>query len=557
MQLAVTMDYSIFLWHSYNEQCALQDEKEKAMAVAIWETLTSVVGSSITTIAGFISLCFMSFTMGRDLGIVMAKGVFFGVVGCVTVLPALILILDKPLQAIRHRALIPNIGKVAGGIVKWFPLILVIFVLLVPPAWYGYNQTNDEVYYDMGECLPKDMEYVIANSKLADDFNIASTHMLLVDRSVSTKDIRSMISEMEQVDGVKYVLGLESVVGSRVPEEILPESIVSILKSDRWELMLINSEYKVASDDVDVQIDDLNAILKKYDKNGMLIGEAPCMKDLIETSKIDITPKVVDCIVFWTKNPEPMLNRLEELAPYDYYFQFTLTGYGKDIECNVPHKKEKMIPIFQELSKKIGMKKVIWRYDPIIFTKKYTPEYHLKAFEQIATALKGYTAKCVISFVDVYAKNKKNMELLDSYEIDKKALLEFAKKIAEIAKGNGMMIGSCAESVDLDECGIEHNCCVDKTLIEDIIGCRLKVEKDKNQRQECGCMESVEIGTYNTCKNGCKYCYANYSEESVVKNCCKYDPESPILCGELDENDKITDRKVKSLKEQQLSIFDL
>ena len=261
-----------------------------------------------------------------------------------------------------------------------------------------------------------------------------------------------------------------------------------------------------------------------------------------QVSKIDITPEVVDCIVFWTKNPEPMLNRL--------------TGYGKDMEYNVPHKKEKMIPIFQELSKKIGMKKVIWRYDPIIFTKKYSPEYHLKAFEQIATALKGYTEKCVISFVDIYAKNKKNMELLDLYEIDKNELLEFAKKIAGIAKDNGMKIGSCAESIDLDECGIEHNCCIDKTLIEDIIGCRLKVEKDKNQREECGCVEGVEIGTYNTCKNGCKYCYANYSQESVVKNCSRYDPKSPILCGILDENDKITVRKVKSLKEQQLSIFD-
>ena len=276
-----------------------------------------------------------------------------------------------------------------------------------------------------------------------------------------------------------------------------------------------------------------------------------------QVSKIDITPEVVDCIVFWTKNPEPMLNRLDELSSYDYYFQFTLTGYGKDMECNVPHKKDRMIPVFQELSQKIGMKKVIWRYDPIIFTKKYTPEYHLKAFEQIATALKGYTEKCVISFVDVYAKNKKNMELLDSYEVDKNELLKFAKKIADIAMRNGMAIGSCAERVDLDGCGIKHNSCIDKTLIEDIIGCRLKVEKDKNQRGECGCMESVEIGTYNTCKNGCKYCYANYSQESVVKNCGKYDPKSPILCGILDKNDKITERKVKSLKEQQLSIFDL
>lgn len=276
-----------------------------------------------------------------------------------------------------------------------------------------------------------------------------------------------------------------------------------------------------------------------------------------QVSKIDITPKVVDCIVFWTKNPEPMLNRLDELTSYAYYFQFTLTGYGKDIECNVPHKREKMIPIFQELSKKIGMKRVIWRYDPFIFTKKYTPEYHLKAYEQIATALKGYTGKCVISFVDLYAKNKKNMELLDPYGIDQNELSAFAKKIADIAKNNGMTVGSCAESIDLHECGIEHNCCIDKSLIEDLIGCRLKVEKDKNQRQKCGCMESVEIGTYNTRGNGCKYCYANDSEESVVKNRGKYAPESAILCSVLDENDKITERKAKSLKERQLSIFDL
>lgn len=276
-----------------------------------------------------------------------------------------------------------------------------------------------------------------------------------------------------------------------------------------------------------------------------------------QISKINISPEVVDCIVFWTKNPEPMISRLDELTGYNYYFQFTLTGYGKDVECNVPHKKDRMIPIFRKLSKKVGMQKVIWRYDPILFTKSYTPEYHLKAFEQIAMALKGYTEKCVISFVDAYAKNRKNMEFLDSYEIDKKELLEFVKNISRIARTNGMEIGSCAESIDLDECGVGHNCCIDKALIENIIGCRLKAGKDKNQRQECGCMESVEIGTYNTCKNACKYCYANYSEESVAKNCSKYDPESPILCSVLDEADRITERKVKSLKEQQLSVFDL
>ena len=273
-----------------------------------------------------------------------------------------------------------------------------------------------------------------------------------------------------------------------------------------------------------------------------------------QVSKIDITPEVVDCIVFWTKNPEPMLDRLDELASYDYYFQFTLTGYGKDMECNIPHKKDRMIPVFQELSKKIGMKKVIWRYDPIIFTKKYTPEYHLKAFEQIAAALQGYTEKCVISFVDEYAKNKKNMEMLGSYEIEKTEQLELAAKLSRIARENGMAIGSCAERVDLDACGIEHNCCIDKALIESMIGCSLNVGKDKYQRRECGCMERVDVGTYHTCKNGCKYCYANESKERVLKNYSNYDPESPILCGVLEETDKITERKVRSLKEQQLSL---
>lgn len=294
LQLAVTMDYSIFLWHSYNEQRTRCDDNKAAMAVAIKETLASVVGSSITTVAGFIALCFMSFTMGRDLGIVMAKGVLLGVLGCVTVLPALILVLDKPLQKTKHKSLIPNMGGFAKGVVRIFPVFIVIFALLISPAYYGYSKTNDEVYYDMGQCLPEDMEYVIANSKLSEDFDIASTHMLLVDANLPAKSVRSMMKEMEQVDGVKYVLGLESVIGSRIPEEILPESITSILKNDKWELLLINSEYKVASDAVNDQISDLNTILKKYDESGMLIGEAPCMKDMIETTSHDF--QVVNAI---------------------------------------------------------------------------------------------------------------------------------------------------------------------------------------------------------------------------------------------------------------------
>ena len=294
LQLAVTMDYSIFLWHSYNEKRASTDDKYEAMAQAIHDTFVSVLGSSITTIAGFIALCFMTFTMGRDLGIVMAKGVLLGVIGCVTILPSLILLLDKLLQKTRHRALIPTGQGFAKWVVKVFPVFLVIFALLVAPAYYGYSKTNDEVYYDMGECLPQDIDYVIANSKLQDEFNIASTHMLLVNAKLPSRDVRAMKREMENVDGVKYVLSLESVVGSRVPEEILPESVTSILKSDRWELILINSEYRAASDLVNDQLDELNAILKKYDPSGMLIGEAGCMKDMIETTGHDF--RVVNAV---------------------------------------------------------------------------------------------------------------------------------------------------------------------------------------------------------------------------------------------------------------------
>ena len=294
LQLAVTMDYSIFLWHSYNEQLTKQTDHREAMASAIQKTLTSIVGSSITTVAGFIALCFMSFTLGRDLGIVMAKGVILGVLGCVTVLPSMILILDKPLQKAKHRSLIPNMRRFAGGTVKVFPIFLCLFVLLIPPALYGYNKTNDETYYNLAKSLPDDMEYVIANSKLSEDFDIASTHMLLIDKNLSPKSVREMTDEMEQVDGVKYVLGLESVIGSRVPEEILPESVTGLLKSDKWELWLLNSEYPVASDEVGAQIESLNAVLKKYDPTGMLIGEAPCMKDMIDVTSHDF--EVVNAI---------------------------------------------------------------------------------------------------------------------------------------------------------------------------------------------------------------------------------------------------------------------
>ncbi len=294
LQLAVTMDYSIFLWHSYNEQRASYPDRLEAMGRAIHETLTSVVGSSITTIAGFIALCFMSFTLGRDLGIVMAKGVLLGVLSCVTVLPAMILVLDKPLQKTMHRSIIPQMGKLSKGIVKIFPVFLVLFVALVIPFYYGYDKTNDEVYYDMGECLPENIDYVTANRKLQDEFNVASTHMILVDANLPSKDVKAMAKEMEAVDGVKYVIGLDTLLGSRLPEAFLPDAVTSTLKSDRWQLLLINSEYRVASAAVNTQIDALNTILKRYDEGAMLIGEGPCMKDMIETTDTDF--KVVNAI---------------------------------------------------------------------------------------------------------------------------------------------------------------------------------------------------------------------------------------------------------------------
>ena len=287
LQLAVTMDYSIFLWHSYNEQKQQTNDKYEAMATAIHNTFTSVLGSSVTTIAGFIALCFMTFTLGRDLGIVMAKGVLFGVIGCVTVLPSLILILDPLLSKTSHRSLIPDMTKLSKGIVKIFPVFLIVFVVLIPPAFYGYQQTNNEVYYDMAECLPKDMEFVIANTKLSEEFDVSTTHMILIDSSVKAKDVKKMCGEMEQVDGVKYVLGLDSVLGSTVPEEIIPDRLKNTLESENWKLLLINSEYHAASDKVNAQIDELNEIVKKYDENGMLIGEAPCMKDMIDTTGHD------------------------------------------------------------------------------------------------------------------------------------------------------------------------------------------------------------------------------------------------------------------------------
>ena len=295
LQLAVTMDYSIFLWHSYKEELRKRGiSKEEAMSVAISKTFSSVIGSSITTVAGFIALCFMSFTLGLDLGLVMAKGVVIGVIGCVTILPALILLFDKPLEKASHRSLIPNMDKFSSVILRIFPVLLAVFVLIIPPIYLGYRKASQEVYYDMGGSLPEDMAVVVANSKLAEEYHMESTHMVLVESKTKEQDVRSMVKELQDVDGVKYVLGLESLVGERIPIEFLPESVTSILKSDKWDLILIGSEYGTASDEVNNQISTLSSIVKKYDDGALLIGEAPAMKDMIETTDADF--KVVNAI---------------------------------------------------------------------------------------------------------------------------------------------------------------------------------------------------------------------------------------------------------------------
>lgn len=295
LQLAVTMDYSIFLWHSYEEQKArYSGDKQRAMAHAIKATISSVFGSSVTTIAGFIALCFMSYTLGLDLGVVMAKGVLLGLIGCITTLPALILVFDKLLEKTMHKPLMPPLNALTGFVVKRSWIFILVFALLVVPASVCYNRANKEVYYDMTQSIPADMECAIANSKLKDEFAVGSTHMLLVSADTDGKSIRNMMSEMERTDGVKYVLGVESVVGSLIPEEVIPDSVKNILQSENWKLYIINSEYTTASDEVNAQISELNKILKKYDESGMLIGEAPCTKDMIDITNHDF--QVVNAI---------------------------------------------------------------------------------------------------------------------------------------------------------------------------------------------------------------------------------------------------------------------
>ena len=287
LQLGVTLDYSIFLWHSYKEQKSHFEDKDEAMAEAIHLTFTSILGSSLTTVAGFVSICFMSFTLGRDLGIVMSKGVVMGVLGTVVLLPCVIRLMDSAIEKTSHKPLLPDVGGIGRFVVKHYKVLAVILLIMIVPAFYGYRNVN--VYYDMSKVMPQELPSVIANKKLESTFDIATTHLLLVDSDISQKDIRDMTEEMEQVDGVKNVVGIDSLLGAGIPESIVPKDVLSLVKGDRYQLMLINSAYVISSDEVNAQIDDLNAILKRYDAGGMLIGEAPCTKDLIACTDHDFT----------------------------------------------------------------------------------------------------------------------------------------------------------------------------------------------------------------------------------------------------------------------------
>lgn len=265
-----------------------------------------------------------------------------------------------------------------------------------------------------------------------------------------------------------------------------------------------------------------------------------------QVSKIDINTNDIDCMVFWTKNPKNMIPRLDELKEYPYYFQFTLTPYGKDIEPGLPAKREELIDTFITLSDKIGKERVIWRYDPILINNNYTLEYHIATFYEMAEALSGYTEKVVISFIDSYAKIKKNMKELKTKDMETIDIKTIAREFGKIAFEHNLDIETCAELIDLDEFGIGHGRCIDDNLINRITGTKLNIGNDKNQRKECGCVQSIDVGAYNTCKNGCKYCYANFNETTVINKSGLYNIDSPILCSEIGEKDRVTDRKVKS-----------
>ena len=398
LQLGVTMDYSIFLWHSYEEkQQVYPGEKGRAMAHAISNTISSVVGSSITTVAGFIALCFMSFTLGMDLGVVMAKGVVFGVICCVTVLPSMILIFDNAIEKTKHKVILPDLSGISKWVTQHFYIFLILFFVLIGPAVYGY--THNTVYYDLAGTLPESLESITANNKLEEQYHMGATHMVLLDANTPTKDVVKMTKEMEKVDGVKAVLGLDSIVGSTIPKDMLPDQIREVFESGKYKMLLIMSEYKVASDEVNEQCDTLKQMVKDCDENGMLIGEAPCTKDLIEITDEDFKMVsavsigvifIIIALVFKSTSLPIILVAVIEFAIF--------------INMGIPTYTKTAIPFIASIV--IGTIQLGATVDyAILMTNKYKRARHngLEKKEAVIEGMKGSVQSIIVSALSFFA----------------------------------------------------------------------------------------------------------------------------------------------------------
>ncbi len=287
-------------------------------------------------------------------------------------------------------------------------------------------------------------------------------------------------------------------------------------------------------------------------KEGYLYVKNPMNSRQI--SRVDLSPEQVELIVFWTKNPEPMLERIRELGDIPFYIQFTLTGYGKDVEPGLPDKRH-MIDVFRKTAEQVGKERMVWRYDPIFLNSRYGEEYHLRAFEEIAGNVCDSTEKVVISFLDKYGKTERNMKGIPIEELNEEGMKRLGKKLAAIAGAYGLRIEACAEKADLSSVGVSRGSCIDPVMAERLLGGPVCRRKDKNQRMECGCMESIEVGTYDTCLAGCRYCYANDSAQAVKRKRTLYDMHSPLLCGMVEEGDRITQRKTRSVREEPILPF--
>ena len=339
LQLGVTMDYSIFLWHSYEECREIYDTKEEAMAKAIAATITSVVGSSITTIAGFIALCFMSFTLGLDLGVVMAKGVLLGVIGCVTILPALILGCDKAINRMRHKSLVPNTDKISKFIIKRFPIFIVIMLAFIAPAIYGYTHTD--VYYDLTLSLPENLDSVVSTKVLQDKYDLSSANMILVNSDMASQKIIDMVDEIDDVPGVSSAIAMEKITGADLPKDFLPESLSGELRGENYEMILLAFEYKTGSDEANEQCNSIEKIIKKYDEDGMLVGEAACTRDLINITNEDFKRVsavsigvifIIIAVIYGSvlSGPTCCADRICYICKYGYTM---LYGNGSSIYC--------------------------------------------------------------------------------------------------------------------------------------------------------------------------------------------------------------------------------